>query len=210
MRCSFEIISTFSAVEEIDITTWDRQDVASLSPLFRLDNMRSFVINWREAWLSGSDDDFRLLARAFPKLKRLVVPPANYDCTGRTLACLYHFSGECADLLEIKIGLSFDISENLDAIKKVPHPIVRNCRHPLQKLYIHCKFGQLQPTHSVQVAHFLDLIFPNLSTLEFVTDDFGKRVVRYDSNKTEAANWAGIQEICLALQQARLSSASDI
>ena len=203
-RSSFQIISTFSAVEDIEITHAPNRprgqyvlSIPSLAPLFRLDNMKSFVVNFNNAALSGSDDEFRLLACAFPKLTKFIVPPSFQYTLGRSLACLYHFSQKCPDLQEIKIGLSFNISDNIDAIKKLPHPIARNHRHPLKKLYIDSDFGQLKPTHLVQVARFLDLIFPNMSTLE--TDN---------TKLTEAANWAGIHELRLALQDARINPSS--
>ena len=191
-----------SGLEDIEIThTLDRPrsqyiiSVSSLAPLFRLDNLKSFVINFNIA-LSGSDDDFRLLGGSFPKLRKFVVPGAPHR-NGRTLACLYHFSRECPDLREIKIALSSNISDNLDAIKKLPHPIVRNYQHPLEKLYIDSNFGYLQPIQLGQVARFLDLIFPNLSTLETA-----------NLKPTEAANWAGIHELRLALQDARINPSS--
>ena len=199
---SFEVISTYSAVEHIEINLYRRGGynyplcVSWLSPLFKLDNLKNLIINGASSALSGSDDDFRLLARAFLKLKKFIVPPTTNDLIGRTLACLYHFSRECADLREIKICISFDIFENLNAIKMLPHPLVRNHRHPLEKLYINSDFGRLQPSHLVRIARFLDLIFPNLSTLE--TDD--------DSNTTEAETWAGIHEFRLALQDARIDA----
>ena len=215
---SFEVISTFSAVEDIEITQdFDpflaghryTHSACSLAPLFRLDNLKSFVIDFnRDMKFSGSDDDFRLLAGGFPKLKKFVVPgppPSplsnfgfrGFDTSGRTLACLYYLSRGCPDLREIKIALSSDISSNLNAIKNLPHPIVRNHHHPLEKLFIDTNFGQLQPIQLVQVARFLDHIFPNLSTLE--TDN---------SKTTEAANWTGIHELRLALQDARINSSS--
>ena len=207
----FEIISTFSAVEDIQICKRPRGEYiseyklspASLAPLFKLENLKSFEID-SSIVLPGSDDDFRLLlAGGFHKLKKFVIPgfscPEGRSLGGRTLASLYHLSRECSELREIKIALSFDISKNLDAIKKLPHPIVRNHQHPLEKLYIDSDFGQLQPIQLVQVARFLDLIFPNLSTLE--TDN---------SKKTEAANWAGINELRLALWEARINPVGDI
>ena len=91
--------------------------------------------------------------------------------------------------------LSYDISDNLNAIKDLPHPIVRNHHHPLEKLYIDSDFGQLlQPVQLVQVARFLDLIFPNLSILE-----------TNNSKTTEVANWTGIHELRLALRDARIN-----
>ena len=201
-RSSFEAISTFSAVEDIEITLPPGRYIlstSSLAPLFRLVNLKSFVINFNLAF-SGSDDDFRLLAGSFPKLKKFVVPGPPSRGFGRTLACLYYLSRECPDLREIKIAVSSNISDNLNAIKKLPHPIVRNYQHPLEKLYIDSDFGQLQPIQLVQVAQFLDLIFPNLSILE--TDN---------SKMTEAANWTGIHELRFALQNARINpSSSDI
>ena len=200
-RCCFEVISTFSVVENIEITPRNQSVLSAscLFPLFKLDNVISFVINLKDAALSGSNDNFRLLAGAFPKLKKLVVsePPSSLLCesTGRTLACLYHFSQECPDLQEIKICLSSDASDNLDAIKKLPHPIVQNHQHPLEKLDVHFKFGQLEPTQSIQIAQFLDLIFPNLLTSATHSSDMDKVV-----------NWAGIQEFCLALQDARINA----
>ena len=203
----FEVISTFSALEDIEISIdSNRQQVtkvpisaSSLAPLFRLDNLKSFVIN-DSILLSGSDEDFRLLAEGFPKLKKFVIPRSLLS-DGRTLACLYYLSRECPDLRQITITLLSNISDNLNAIKKLPHPIVRNYLHPLEKLYIDSDFGQLQPIELVQVARFLDLIFPNLFTLE--TDK---------SKLTESANWAGIHELRSALRDARInpSSVSDI
>jgi hypothetical protein len=139
---------------------------------------------------SGSDDDLLLLAAGFPKVKKFVCSgPYVDEGIGRTLACLYHLSRECPDLREIEIELSSDIFDNLNAIKKLPQPIVRNYQHPLEKLYIDFRFGQLrpEPVESVQVAQLLDLIFPNLITLETNT-----------SVKTET-------ELRLALQNARIN-----
>jgi hypothetical protein len=169
-RSFFEVISTFSALEDIEIFNRPQGrhytsiiiSVSSLSPLCRLDNLKSFVVN--DNVLSGSDDDFRLLAGGFPKLKKLIVPRSPLS-DGRTLACLCYLSQECPDLREIKIALSSNISKNLIAIKRLPHPIVRNLQHPLEKLYIDSDFGQIQPIQLVQVARFLDVFFPNLSTL---------------------------------------------
>ena len=202
----FEVISTFSAVEDIEIFNRPRDSIevsaSSLAPLLKLENLKSFVINFNMVF-SNSDDDFRVLAGGFPKLKKfgISVPPLPTDMwgifrsdRGRTLACLYHLSQGCPDLREIRIAPSSNISDNLDAIKRLPHPIVRNNQHPLEKLYIDSDFGHLQPIQLVQVARFLDLIFPNLTTLE--TDN---------SKTTEAENWAGIHELRLALQDARIN-----
>ena len=165
-----------------------------MAPLFRLDNLKSFVIN-DSIILSGSDDDFRLLAGGFPKLKKFVIPRL-LSSDRRTLACLYYLSRDCPDLRGVAITLLSNISDNLNAIKELPHPIIRN-HHPLEKIYIDSDFGQLQPIQLVQVARFLDLLFPNLSTLE--TDK---------SKSTEAANWAGIHELRSALREARTNSSS--
>ena len=67
---------------------------------------------------SGPDDDFRLLAGGFPKLKKFVVSGPQlhnrgFAAGGRTLACLYYLSRECPDLREIKIALWSNISNNL-------------------------------------------------------------------------------------------------
>ena len=194
----FEVISTFSSVEDIEISNRPLESISasSLAPLFRLDKIKSFVIN-DSIVLSGSDDDFRLLAGGFPKLKKLVISRTDR----KTLACLYYLSRECPDLREITITLLSNISDNINAIKMLPYPIVRNHLQPLEKLYIDSDFGQLQPIQLVQVSRFLDLIFPNLSTLE--TDK---------SKLTEAENWAGIHELRAALRDARInpSSVSDI
>jgi hypothetical protein len=197
MRC-FDQLSICQAIEDIEINqikhrSWghDHHSLSTswFSSLLNLNNLKSLVINGSA--LSGSDEDFRLLACAFPKLKRLVVPPLYYS-QGRTLACLFHFSQHCPDLSEIKICLGSDIRKNLDAVKSLPHPIPLNYYHPLDKLYINSQFGQLQPIHMIQVAQFLELVFPNLSILE-----------TYDSNTTEGSNWMGIQQFRMALGTAR-------
>ena len=153
---NFEVNSTFSAVEDIEIFNRLQATISasSLAPLFILDNLKSFVIN-DSIVLSGSDDDFRLLAGGFHNLKRFVISRP-----------LYYLSRECPDLREITITLSSNISDNLNAIKMLPHPIVRNHLHLLEKFYIDSDFGQLQLIQLVQVARFLDPIFPDLSTLE--------------------------------------------
>ena len=74
---SFEVISTFSAVKDIEMTLnrprgQYTHSACSFAPLFRLDNLKSFVINCDMAF-SGLDDDFRLLAGGFPKFKKFVV-----------------------------------------------------------------------------------------------------------------------------------------
>ena len=204
----FEVISTFSAVEDIEIFNRPQDTIlvssSSLAPLFRLVNLKSFVINFDMVFSNSPDDDFRPLVGGFPKLKKFGVFVPRFLSTiawgtfnalpsGRTLACLYHLSLGCPDLREIKTTLSSNISDNLDAINKLPHPIVRNHQHPLEKLYIDSDFGRLQPNRLIQVARFLDLIFPNLSTLESVT---------------EAENWAGIDEFRLALRDARVNPSS--
>ncbi|KAF8811974.1 hypothetical protein BYT27DRAFT_7275555 [Phlegmacium glaucopus] len=196
-RC-FDQISICHAIKNIEINQSTNRprghDHYSLStswffPLFNLKNMKSLVING--SVLSGSDEDFRQLAGAFPKLKKLIVPPGYYS-QGRTLACLFHFAQECPDLRKMKICVAFDINKNLDAIQGLPLTVITEHQHPLDKLYIHSQLGAMQPTHMVKIAEFLDLIFPNLSVLE-----------TYDSNTTEASNWTGIQTMCVALQAAR-------
>ena len=174
-----------------------------MASLFRLDNLKSFVINDSIA-LSGSDDDFRLLPGGFPKLKKFVVPRPPYT-DGRTLASLYYLSRECPDLREIKIALSSNVSDNLIAVTRLPHPIVRNHRHPLEKLYIDSDFGPIRPIQLVQVARFLDFIFPNLSTLE---SSYNPTSVFDNPRTTEDETWAGIQELRSALQDARINPSS--
>ena len=205
-RC-FAIISTFLAIEDMEITQsrlmphWHSAvhgdcalSTSCFYPLYKLDNMTSFVIN--NSTLSGSDDGFRFLAYAFPKLKKFVEPCTLY-AEGRTLACLGYFSQANADLREIRISLLSDISKNLKAINVPGRPVIQNHHHPLKKLYIASDFGSVDLADMIKVAQFLDLIFPNLSTLEF-----------HYSDRTENANWAKIQQIRLALQAARINASS--
>ena len=196
-RC-FDQVSVCQAIEDIEInqlknrTSHDHFSLSTswFSSILSLNNLKSLVINGSA--LSGSDEDFRLLACSFPKLEKLVVPPVFYS-EGRTLACLFHFSRHCPNLSEIKICLGFDIHKNLDAIKMLPHPMSANQQHPLKKLYIKSQFDEMQPysehpTHLLRVAQFLALLFPQLSVLE-----------AYDSTQTKNSNWIAIQQISLAL-----------
>ena len=90
-KSCFTIISTFPAIEDIQITQidyspWDDHYVYALStsffyPLYKLNNVKSFVIN--NSTLSGSDEDFSFLACAFPKLKKFVEPCAEYRREGK-------------------------------------------------------------------------------------------------------------------------------
>ncbi|KAF8802008.1 hypothetical protein BYT27DRAFT_6776524 [Phlegmacium glaucopus] len=195
-RC-FDQISVCHAIEDIEINQSTNQyeqyslSVSWFFSLLNLKNMRSLVINGSA--LSGSDDDFRQLAGAFPRMKKLVVPPECYS-EGRTLACLFYFAQECPDLREIKIYVSFDIHKNLDALKKLPLPTTP-VNHQLEKLYIHSQLGQIQPTHMVQIAQFLDHSFPNLSILETYNSD---------TTVTETSNWAGVQAIRRVIQTTRI------
>ncbi|KAF8802007.1 hypothetical protein BYT27DRAFT_7113611 [Phlegmacium glaucopus] len=198
----FNQISVCNAIEDIEINQhaqrrWGHEhfslSTSWFSPLFNLKNVKNLVINGSA--LSGSDEDFRQLAGAFPKLRKLVVPPEYYS-QGRTLACLFYFSQECPDLREIRISLISDVLSNLDAVKKLPpHTIPANHQHPLEKLYISAQFGQIQPTHMVPIAQFLDLVFPNISILEAYNN----------STAVEISNWTGIQEIRVALQDTWLN-----
>jgi hypothetical protein len=204
----FSIISTFLALEDIEITqlhsksSWRHHYALStscLSSLYKLPNVTSFVIN--NLTLSGSDDDFLFLAYAFPKLKKFVEPSVSRYSEGRTLASLLHFSQVNRDLREIKISLSSGISENLKAINVPGRPILQDHQHPLEKLYIASPFSSLNLAHMIRVAQFLDLIFPNLSTLE-----------AYDSssnyNDHETLNWTKIQQIRVALRAARINAST--
>ena len=207
-RCFIQL-SVCQAIEEIEINqlktrSWghDHYSLSTswFSSIFNLNNLKSLVINGSA--LSGSDEDFRLLAYAFPKLEKLVIPPAHYS-QGRTLACLFHFSRHCPNLSEIKICLGSDIHKNLDAIKMLPQPISVNQRHPLKKLYIKSQFdemqsfSEIQPVHLLQIAQFLDLLFPHLSVLE-----------AYDSSssQTKNSNWLAIQQISSALAATRINA----
>ena len=200
----FSIISTFLALEDIEIIQSHSADrwyhyalsTSCLSSLYKLPNVTSFVIN--NSTLSGSDDDFLFLACAFPKLKKFVEPCVSYYSEGRTLASLLHFSQINRDLREIKISLSSNISENLKAINVPGRPILQDHQHPLEKLYIASSFRSLNLADMIRVAQFLDLIFPNLSTLE-----------AYDSSSThEALNWTQIQQIRVALRAARINAST--
>ena len=199
-RC-FAIISTFSAIENIQVTQFERSPRTShyrlstscFYPLYKLNNVTSFVIE--NGSLSGSDEDFRFLACAFPKMKKFVEPCAEYR-EGRTLACLPHFSQANRHLRELKISLAtLDISENLKAINVIGRPIIQDHQHPLEELHIASNFGSLTLLDIIQVAQFLDLIFPNLSTLK-----------AYDGS--EDSTWTKIQQIRKALQDARIKASS--
>jgi hypothetical protein len=169
-RC-FAIISTFPAIDDIKIIQlesepWSEHYPLStpfFHPLYKLNNVTSFVI--KKFLLLGSDDDFRFLACAFPKLKKFVEPRAEYK-EGRALACLFHFSQANRHLRELKISLAFNIFDNLKAINLIGRSITQDHQHSLESLHIASNFGMLSDPDMVQDAQYLDLIFPNLSTLK--------------------------------------------
>ena len=197
-RC-FANISTFPAIEDIRITQSEDDRYYALStssfyPLYKLNNMTSFVI--KKSLLRGSDDDFRFLACAFPKLEKFVEPRVKY-IEGRTLACLFHFSQANRHLRKLKISVAFDISHNLKAINLLGRPtIIQDQQQPLESLHISSNFGTLNESEMVQVAEFLDLIFPNLTTLKAYGSLY------------EISSWRQIQEIRVALQAARIKASS--
>jgi hypothetical protein len=201
-RC-FAIVSTFHAIDNIQVTqvehsSWRNNYHLSTScfyPLHQLNNVTSFVI--KNGTLSGSDEDFRFLACAFPKMKKFVEPCAEYR-EGRTLACLFHFSQANRHLQELKISLAtLDISENLKAINAIRRPIIQDHQHPLESLHIASNFNSLGLPDMIEVAQFLDLIFPNLSTLK-----------AYGSDTDQVSSWTKIQQIRVALQAARIKASS--
>jgi len=180
---------------ELEHPSWHHHNQYALStsyfyPLYKLNNITSFVIN--NSTLSGSDEDFRFLACAFPKLKKFVEPCAEYR-EGRTLACLLHFSQANRHLRELKISLGFDISDNLKAINLIGRSIIQDYQHPLEILHISSNFSSINVPDMIQVAQFLDLIFPNLSTLKTYGVD---------------SSWTQIQHIRIALQAARIKASS--
>ena len=127
-KSCFATISTFSAIEDIEITgkrcKFKGRPLLSTSyfyPLYKLDNVTNFVINDFNLW--GSNDYFSLLARSFSKLKKFVVSCSDYS-EERTLACLLYFSQANLDLREMKISISPDISANLKAINVPGRPII--------------------------------------------------------------------------------------
>jgi hypothetical protein len=198
VRC-FEQLSVCRAIEDIEINQCDKWrfdhslSISWFNPLFDLKNLKSLVINGSA--LSGSDTDFHRLAYSFPKLQKLIVPPDHYS-QGRTLACLPYFSQECPDLREIQIGLAFDIDKNIRAIQELSSTIRTNRQHPLEKLYIGSAFGKIELTHTLQVAQFLDLHFPNLCILEPYQSEI----------TTEVTTWKGIQETRVVLRAARIDA----
>lgn len=200
-RC-FDQISVCHVIEHIEINQlqqgWGHDHhPLSTSWFFSLSSLKaikSLVING--CALSGSDEDFRLLAGMFPKLAKFVVPGSpGYQSQGGTLACLFYFAQECPDLREINICFAFDIHKNLDAVRGLPRTTsIRHC-HPLEKLSIDSQFGQIQPPHMIEVAEFLDRSFPNLAILE-----------THGSNSTETTNWTGIQQFRVSLQTTRINA----
>ena len=199
----FTTISTFSAIEDIEINQLVTQypvggycaiSTSYFRPLYKLNNVTSFTIN--NSILSGSNDAFRLLACSFPKLKKFVAPCSD-GLEERTLVCLLYFSQVNLDLREMKISISSDISTNLKAINVPGHPIIQNYQHPLEKLHISSQFTSLDLSEMIQIAQFLDLIFPNLSIL-----------AAYNSDPTEVLNWTKIQQVRVALQATRINASS--
>ena len=214
-RC-FTIISTYPVIEDIRITQFGHSyyrhtgnsytlSTSCFYPLYKLNNITSFVIE--NSTLSGTDEDFRFLACSFPKLKKFVEPCAEHS-EGKTLACLLHFSQANRHLRELKISLgALDISDHLKAINEIigrPNSIIQDHQHPLESLHIASKLRSLDLPDMIQIAQFLDLIFPNLSTLKVYRDG------SYDSNiyKTSESPWTKIQQIRVALQSARIKASS--
>ena len=205
-KSCFATISTFSAIEDIEINQLDivfpdeapfdgycAISTSYLRPLYKLKNVTSFAIN--NSILLGSNDDLRLLACSFPKLKKFVTPCSDYS-EERTLACLVHFSQANLDLREMKISISSDLSANLKAIDVLERPI-KNHQHPLKKLHISSQFDSLDLSEMIQIAQFLDHIFPNLSIL-----------AAYGSSIAEVSSWTKIQKIRVALQATRIDACS--
>lgn len=149
----FDQVSVCQAIEDNKINQKPRgdPDILSLSwfsLLLTLNNVKSLVIN--ESALSGSDEDFRLLACAFPKLKKLAVPCAH-SSPGSTLACLFYLSRYCPNLSEIKIGLWSRIDSDLEIIKKLPLLICLRSLNSWTFSSLTCLFWK--PTIQTQPKH---------------------------------------------------------
>ena len=76
----------------------------------------------------------------------------------------------------------------------ISRPIIQDHQHPLESLHITSNFGPLNEPDMIQVAQFLDLIFPNLSALKVYGSSY------------EVSSWTQIQEIRVALQSARIKA----
>ena len=78
-------------------------------------------------------------------------------------------------------------------------PIIQDHQHPLEILHVASDFGSLSISDKIQVAQFLDLIFPNLSILR-----------GYGSDTSDVSSWTEIQQIRVALQAARIKASQNL
>ena len=150
--------------------------------LLDLHEMQTFHLkDWR---MENMDDDVRRLLMSWPRLRTLRLVP--YNQAFLSLSTLGIIAENCPELRHLDTGIRLDTSTipPFDASRK-------NLRHKLEVLTI----GKIHPYSTmktqIQVARYLDSIFPYLKSIEVQSND---------------ETWSGISnlvELCQDIKRAK-------
>ncbi|KAI0772461.1 hypothetical protein BD413DRAFT_474355 [Trametes elegans] len=144
--------------------------VEPLAPLAELEVVELRVLN---TTVAIADADMRTLARAWPRLRRLVLAYVPSEALP-PLAALRHFARHCPALRELsltKMAVTNPLAMPSEGDSEMPAHDAPP--HPLQELDLRLTFAGRGPYDMMGVARFLDRIFPNLDLREEASSDNG-------------------------------------
>lgn len=136
--------------------------------LMVLHEMQTFeLMGWRMENMENIDDDVRFVVMSWPKLRSLSF---SLDQTFISLSTLRVIAENCPELLHLQI--------RLDTSTIPPYDTSKSLRHKLEVLEV----GRAHPPaadsitqtmleYQIQIAQYLDLIFPYLKPIEVQPKD---------------------------------------
>ncbi|KAI0334162.1 hypothetical protein GY45DRAFT_82424 [Cubamyces sp. BRFM 1775] len=141
-----------------------------IGPLMRLAHLEDVELRILNTWLNLADEDVLAVARAWRRLRRLILSYIPTDSVP-SMTVLRHFAMHCPDLRELVLT-KVRIPEALD----VPAPVIaetlttklpakagsEKALHPLRKLDLRLTFATRDPINTLEVARFIDSLFPQL------------------------------------------------
>ncbi|KAH9887062.1 hypothetical protein C8Q73DRAFT_714556 [Cubamyces lactineus] len=143
-----------------------------IGPLMRLAQLEDVELRVLDTWLNLADEDVLAVARAWRRLRRLVLSYIPTDSVP-DMTVLRHFAALCPDLRELVLT-KVRIPQVFDVPAPAVAEIITTARstktiaesekavHPLRKLDLRLTFATRDPINTLEVARFIDALFPRL------------------------------------------------
>ncbi|KAI0656238.1 hypothetical protein C8Q70DRAFT_922042 [Cubamyces menziesii] len=147
-----------------------------VGPLMRLAHLEDVELRILNTWLNLADEDVLAIARAWRRLQRLILSYIPTDSVP-DMTVLRHFAAHCPDLRElvltkVRIPPALDvpapaIAETVNSARSAAKtatagPEKGTGMHPLRKLDLRLTFATRDPINTLEVARFIDALFPRL------------------------------------------------